>query len=278
MGADDAPLLDHKNSQLEQPDDAPEPHTGETSTLRTFFNLYNQIEGLGLLGIPYVFRLGGWGAPIIGVVVVIWSWISGTLLARSLYDPSGKRVRTSYVDIAAACFGTRGRNVVACFQFTVLLGVTTLYFVLIAAALRSLIGIELNDSPAQTKAAYAALATILAFPLVHVQKLHYVAYLSMIGVLCLFIVMVAVVSSSAVHLQHHPASSLHTPELSKLPQTFGMLLFTFSGHSTFPDHEYGMKYPKRFPAVLGVTLSCLGVAKLAFGGIAVVAYGDLTVM
>jgi vesicular inhibitory amino acid transporter len=272
-----APLLDARESQLQDSDLGPRvSKVGDTSTLQTFFNLYNQIEGLGLLAIPYVFRLGGWGAPMIGGIVVIWSWISGTLLARSLYDGAGRRVRTSYVDIAAACFGATGRNVVATFQFTVLLGVTTLYLVLIAASLQNLVGIELH-SQALTKAAYSGLATLLAFPLVHVQNLSYVAYLSMIGVFCLAIVMVAVIASSAISLEHHHATTLQAPDLSKLPQTFGMLLFTFSGHSTFPDHEFSMREPKKFPAVLGCTLLALGVAKLAFGGIAILAYGELTV-
>jgi amino acid permease len=117
----EAPLL---NCEIptKHAQDPEETSVGETSELQTFFNLYNQLEGLGLLAIPYVLRIGGWGALIVGVVVVFWSWFAGILLTRSLYDGSGKRVRTSYVEIASDCFGTRGRVAVAAFQFSNLIG------------------------------------------------------------------------------------------------------------------------------------------------------------
>ena len=61
---DDAPLLDAARSslQIDGPSNGNSAR-GDTSVLKTFLNLYNQLEGLGLLAIPYVMRLGGWGAP-----------------------------------------------------------------------------------------------------------------------------------------------------------------------------------------------------------------------
>jgi vesicular inhibitory amino acid transporter len=88
--------------------------------------------------------------------------------------------------------------------------------------------------------------------------------------------MAAVITASTTRLQHHPRHEFEAPRLQELPQTFGMLLFSFSAHGTFPDHEFAMREPKKFPRILGCTFFMLAIAKLGFGVAAYMAYGDGT--
>lgn len=84
------------------------------SACATGLNMLNELEGSGLLGLPYAVRLCGWGAfACLGVVGVL-AGFTGYLLAMCMYSDAGfrTRVRDTYHGVGEACYGATGSNVV----------------------------------------------------------------------------------------------------------------------------------------------------------------------
>jgi Transmembrane amino acid transporter protein len=89
----------------------------KTSVLQCIFNLSNILMGVGLLGLPYVYRLTGYvGGTACILVLATICWRTAILIGRCL---SGKHVAqlvggpppkqlTSFPDIARASFGETG--------------------------------------------------------------------------------------------------------------------------------------------------------------------------
>ena len=84
--------------------------------LQTALNMLNELEGSGLLGMPYALRLGGWASiPCLGAVGGM-AGFTGWALAKCMYDENGERVRDSYRGVGEACFGRAGDRAVVAVQ------------------------------------------------------------------------------------------------------------------------------------------------------------------
>jgi amino acid permease len=68
---------------------------------------------------------------------------------------------------------------------------------------------------------------------------------------------------------------LQSPSFSNL-ESIGLLIFAFSAHSMFPEHENAMKDPSRFPEILNWTYFIITIEKLFFGIIAWAAWRENT--
>ena len=211
-------------------------------------NVFNQVEGLGLLGIPFTFRLGGLSTALILTLVCAASCSTGCLLSRCLYDPHGNRVRGSYGEIALAAGGVRAHVIVKMFMISSLLGVITVYIILIAASLDPVAKL-VHHGFSLSKGYSTILATGACFPLVHFKHISgIVTYFNMVGVLALVATFFAVVIASShviVTQDNHDSSSGSDNEhiawwdtnMKDLPITLGILIFSFSAHGTFPGQS-----------------------------------------
>ena len=274
---------------------ATEAATEGVSFMMAFFNLFNQLEGLGLLAVPYAFKSGGWVCLPLLVIVAFLSCMTGVMLAtvldppanslieadQSIEDPSeesktSQKAATSasgsYHSCAERAFGPVARIVVICSQLFGLLGIIVVYIVLIASAITGL-----TDRFSRVEA--TAIAFGISLPLVHINNLSYVAYLSVLAVLILAFTSVSVLTASVDHMRDYGViepdwSSGSTA--SGLGQAFGMLVFAFSAHSTFAEHRSSMQNTHQFPIVLSVTYVVLATWKAVFGVVAWLAYGDGT--
>ena len=239
--------------------------TKEKSTfLASLFNMFNQLEGLGLLGVPYAFKVGEWWTVLLLIVTAIFSNMTGKLLSRSLYDEFGVRVRKSYHEAAEAAFqSSSAKLVVATIQLVGLVGVAITFIVLIASSIVDVAPTNLSHY------ASTAIATGACVPLLFFERLSYVAYLSVLGVGILIVILVVVPISAGLEIDSVP--EIHTPSFSNL-ESIGLLIFAFSAHSMFPEHENAMKNPSRFPELLNYTYFIITIEKLFFGIIAWVAW------
>lgn len=90
-----------------------EQHHEKASVLQCIFNLSNILMGVGLLGLPYVFRLTGYGGGVICILVLATiCWRTAILIGRCLGNSShpcdDSKILTSFPDIARAAFGEMG--------------------------------------------------------------------------------------------------------------------------------------------------------------------------
>ncbi|GFR91002.1 vesicular inhibitory amino acid transporter-like [Elysia marginata] len=99
------------------------------------WNVTNAIQGMFIVSFPYTVLQGGYWAVFAMVLVAYICCHTGNILVDCLYDldPLGHkvRVRSSYVDIAAAVWGARfGARIVHCAQLIELLMTCILYVLL----------------------------------------------------------------------------------------------------------------------------------------------------
>jgi hypothetical protein len=87
-------------------------HHEKASVLQCIFNLSNILMGVGLLGLPYVFRLTGYGGGVICILVLATiCWRTAILIGRCLgssHHCDDSKILTSFPDIARAAFGEMG--------------------------------------------------------------------------------------------------------------------------------------------------------------------------
>lgn len=270
---DNATILDDKSTPLIRHENSEENEDEKAGFYMTVFNLFNQIEGLGLLAVPYAFRRGGWWTIPLLLLVAIASCISGRILSACLYDANGDRVRKSYHEAGEVAFGYRFKLGVVAMQTIGLAGVAITFVILIASSISSV-----ADSLSLSHYICTAIATVVCLPLVLFNRLSYVAYLSIVSVLVLGVIGIAVPAESISQIIRDKASAVEKIESPSLDMTevIGLLIFALSAHSTFPEHESAMKNPKSFPQALTVTYVGLASVKLAFGLVAWFAFGDET--
>jgi vesicular inhibitory amino acid transporter len=229
-----------------------------------FCNLYNQLEGLGILGIPFAFSIGGWWTIGAVLLVAAGSGYTGWLLSRCLYNSENQRVRTSYGEIALAAGGRSAQVGVQILTVITLLGVITLYLILI------------TDGIADTgwgKDTRMLVTCAMTFPIIHLRSLWYASYLSGVAMCAISINFFAVMVYGVQQISTDGAAPLGDSGSHDVWRVIGLVFFTFSAHSTFPDHERSLRRPQQFPKVLGATFSVLASTKLIFGLTAWLAFG-----
>lgn len=212
------------------------------TAMQTAMNLLNELEGSGLLGVPYAIGLAGWGSLICMIIVGTMAGYTGYILAKCMYDPaSGRRVRSSYAAVGRACFGEAGERFVALVQMTNLVFVGIVYLVLMSSALDSVYSLSSTD-PVKSHRMWTLVCLAAVMPTVHIGGYKGVAILSKLGLVCLTGIIAFGIAFPARQIQHNGAKPMPAFSLTSLPAAFSMFVFAFSAHGIFPDLEASMRY------------------------------------
>ena len=108
---------DEATDPLVAPVRPPTTPAGGATAFQTALNMLNELEGAGLLGLPYALRLCGWVSLACLLGVGALAAFTGYLLAMCMYEPravgqpvvsAGRRVRDSYAAVGEACAGRAG--------------------------------------------------------------------------------------------------------------------------------------------------------------------------
>ena len=264
------------------------------SALQTGLNLLNELEGAGLLGMPYAVGLVGGAAGgalcILGVGAA--AGFTGVLLSRCMYAPreslrqqdgagdlSPGRVRDSYAAVGGACFGARGRAFVLSAQMLNLNLVASSYLVLMGSCLsfvlpppqQLLLGSEWGG--VDSTRAWTAVAALACLPTVHLGGYKRLTALSALGILCLLSIVALGAYFGAQQVAKHDAPPLPPPTLQRVPASVSMFLFAFSCHGIFPDLEKSMARPRLFPRVVGTVFVVNALLKMGFAFLLCRAFG-----
>lgn len=250
----------------------------KASTLQTALNMMNELEGSGLLGLPYAAKLCGVKAAGVCMVVVgCVAAYTGYLLAATMYEnrkPDRKRLSSSYAAVGARAFGAYGQNAVRLVQMFNLSFVGIVYLVLIGNAMESVHSFYPHEG-SRSKRLWILVSFCAAFPTVHFGGYRKVWIMSLIGLTALTAIVVLGIAFSCDHIaKHDVASSLPTFELKHLPAAFSMFLFAFSAHGIFPDLEDSMREKNHFGSVVAIVFIVNIALKAIFTGAGVLAYGD----
>ena len=230
------------------------------SSFQTGLNMLNELEGQGLLGLPYAATLVGVVPASVSLVVVgAFAAFTGYLINGCMYDSTDTnkrtRVSSSYADLAKRTFGSSGETFCTVVQMTNLSFVGVVYLVLMGNALHNVYSVlddDMND-----RRLWIAISTLAAFPTVHLGGYKKISLLSFIGLVSIISIFVVGVYFSSKELSDHGDASFPEFKWINLPQTISIFLFAFSAHGIFPDLEDSMSDPSQFSKVVGTSCPSL---------------------
>lgn len=228
-------------------------------------NFICDVEGTGLLGLPYAVLNGGVTALAALVIVPVICCYTGSIMVQCLYEERSSpsrpkvRLRTSIEELGEACWPGVGRKVVLVLQNTELLMLSASYLVLCG----SFLDYAFPAVPL-TKVDWSCIGAAVLLPTVFIKSLSNVAWLSLIGIVSVLVPVGSVLWYGISHSPGWQLSSipLWTPE--GIPVAFGIIIFSNAAHSILPRLEGDMANKGKFNAMLGISYIFITALKLMF--------------
>mmetsp|Transcript_27569 Transcript_27569/g.57563 ORF Transcript_27569/g.57563 Transcript_27569/m.57563 type:complete len:644 (+) Transcript_27569:58-1989(+) len=245
------------------------------------FNMANILMGVGMLGLPYVFKSAGWiGGFCVTVGFCLVTWRTSYYLGRELNgdprpvhlfdsalpDNAITRMRkpiTSFPAIAREAFGDSGCICLSVVLYFELFSCLSIFFVSLGDHLHALYP-NVSQSKHMT-----IVAGILILPSALLRTPKLLSYLSTVGTFATVAVVLSVVLSALVmFFTVGNAGSEREYNLYRsngLPLAAGIVAYCFSGHAIVPSIYQSMKKPQEYERMIDLTygvvlLSCLLVA------------------
>lgn len=242
------------------------------SVPETIFNLFNTVVGVGVLSVPFAFRLSGfWTLAILIAVITITSLTGkyvGAALMLAAKSPEATDVPPSsrdYAFLGFVAFGDRGRALVAavtCLETWFALCT----FVVMSAVNACLVWPELD----RTTAVVAGSLLTACASFVPMRFFSYLSLISSFALLCAAVAMVVtgfLVRSWAEPYEH--AGMPYLSVLANVPRSFGLLIFCFAGHPCFPMIHEAMREQVSWNPSVNVTFL---LAFLFYGSLGLYGY------
>lgn len=236
----------------------------KTSTLQTFWNIFNANQGVAILTMPYVVKNGGYAALLSIVAIAFISDFTNKILIDCLYEYSNDgveyRVRNSYVEIGEAFSARFGRHLVNAAQIFEQVSYCTLLMILCG----SILGSTFPNAPLQ-QADWTALAAIMLLPNILLKSLAHVSWVSFLTVFIGEVIYSIVVLYAFWHHEKWDAASMPEFELKSFGAAVGIVVVSYSSQPYMPAIEGSMKSPKQFGTVMSVTYIAVTFVKVGFG-------------
>jgi solute carrier family 32 (vesicular inhibitory amino acid transporter) len=278
------------------------------------FNLANILMGVGMLGLPFVFRAAGWLGGLFSVILIaIICWRTAILIGRELNgdprpssffddhnsyahdsDPDHSQQlqrmlppTTSFPDIARCAFGKIGCLILSFLLYFELFSCICVFFVTIGAHLHELF-------PGLSAAHHSVGTALLSlFPTVVLKTPALLSYLSMVGTLSTMALVLSVILSALVEgddtervamtttsqqrLENHVVGGPPYHILwdsSGLPLAFGLVSYCFSGHAIVPAIYRSMERPQDFERMVTMTFAVVLVCSVAVAASGYIMFGS----
>eukprot|EP00571_Detonula_confervacea_P000421 CAMPEP_0172314204 /NCGR_PEP_ID=MMETSP1058-20130122/21932_1 /TAXON_ID=83371 /ORGANISM="Detonula confervacea, Strain CCMP 353" /LENGTH=630 /DNA_ID=CAMNT_0013028007 /DNA_START=107 /DNA_END=1999 /DNA_ORIENTATION=+ len=260
---------------------ASEEEEQKSSFWQCTFNMANILMGVGMLGLPYVFKSAGWiGGFFVTVGFCLITWRTSYYLGRELNgdprpvhlfdDTSSDNVPTrmrkpisGFPAIAREAFGNNGCVCLSAVLYFELFSCLSIFFVSLGDHLHALF-----PSVSQSKH-MTIMAGVLMLPSALLRTPKLLSYLSAVGTFATVAVVLSVVLSALVlfftvgDTGNEREYQLYSS--SGLSLASGIVAYCFSGHAIVPSIYQSMQRPQDFERMIDLTygvvlLSCLLVA------------------
>lgn len=217
-------------------------------------NFICDVEGTGLLGLPFAVLNGGVAALAALIVVPVICCYTGTIMIQCLYEdsstPGGRkpRVRSSIEELGEACWPGIGRKVVLALQNTELLMLSASYLVLCGTFLDYTF-----PTLRFTKILWSCIGAAVVLPTVFLKSLSNVAWLSLIGILSVLVPVGSVMWYGIRHSSGWQLSSIPLWKPEGIPVAFGIVIFSNAAHSILPRLEGDVANKGMFKFMLSIS-------------------------
>ncbi|KAJ3086870.1 hypothetical protein HK102_012309 [Quaeritorhiza haematococci] len=279
-------------------------HTAVKSTFaQATFNSVNVLMGIGILSLPFAFRLTGW---ILGMILLSTSCLmtryTAILLSRCMdyedntsssntvtttthllngHQPSStthhlrRRKAETYADMGEMAFGTRGRLFISAVFLSELFAATVALVILMADSVVALF-------PSFDSSLVKCAAVALVIPTTWPRSLSMLAYGSLLGIvallnlLCIILVDGSTTEESPGSLINPAETHLWPPVLFAVPLSFGLIMAGFAGHSVLPNIYRDMREPQHYPKMVDLTYVVVAAIYIVIAASGYIMFGDAT--
>ncbi|XVF76016.1 hypothetical protein PTKIN_Ptkin13bG0233800 [Pterospermum kingtungense] len=274
--------MDEKNSDtipLINPSPPSAATQGTASKLQTIGNIVVSIVGTGVLGLPFAFRIAGWLAGSLGVIIAGSATFYCMLLLVQCRDKLAAEKEaqetTTYGDLGYRCIGRPGRYLTEFLIFISQCGGSVAYLVFIGQNLASVF-----KGHSLSIASYIFLLVPIEIALSWIGSLSAFAPFSIFADICNVLAMGFVVKEDirqaiGGNFSFSDRKAI-TDNLGGLPFAGGMAVFCFEGFGMTLALEASMKERRTFPKVLAVAFTWITLVYVLFGVFGYMAYGDDT--
>jgi solute carrier family 32 (vesicular inhibitory amino acid transporter) len=268
-------------------------HRNKATIVQCAFNLANILMGVGLLGLPFCFRVVGWYGGIVCLVLFgSVTWRTSILIGRQLNgdprpahmfqsnDNAGDTATmtrmwptsiASFPDIARASFGEPVCILLSLVLYFELFSCIAIFFVSMGDHLHQLF-------PSLSTSSHMVLvSTASLVPTILLKTPALLSYLSMVGTVATIAVVMAVIAS-AVMMGDIAQKVVHDEHLTDIVPPYhvnwqsdgltlasGLVAYCFSGHAILPSIYTSMQRPQDFETMVTYTFLLVIACCLAVG-------------
>lgn len=240
------------------------------STMDTFWNACNSVQGLAILAMPLVTLFGGYWFIFGIIAIAVLSNYTSKILIECLYEEfPGKgrtRVRNTYADIGDAFWPKYGRHMVDATKFFELIFVATVNPIACGEAIYYTV--PYLPVGKQVWILIFGLAMIPNVFLNSVKLLSKISMLTIFFALANFAIIVAYCLGQSASWN---AADLLVFDPLRFPLALGVVLASYSSQIYLTVLEGNMRYPEKFNTVINFAYIAMTVLKIGVG-----AFGYLT--
>lgn len=250
---------------------------GNLGVGQTALTLVNSAVGIGLLGMPYVFKLVGWGALALCALCAAMALSTGLMMARMLEDEASrvKKKRDSvptaplgYDVIGRRAFGPAGAAVATALQTAELFMACVAMLVLIGGNCHAASGM------ARERGILAAAGAMLALCMADTSILSAVSALGLVNIGLEVAVLLAAGVSQPAATRAALAGGRAWLMPERMGGAFGTVMLCFSAHSTIPSIVAGAREPSVCAAALSRAYGAMLAIYAAVGALGYYLFGS----
>lgn len=239
-----------------------------TNLPQTVFNMINCFVGAGILTVPFAFRLAGYSACTLLLLVAGLNWYTSLLLGQALnkaalLHPEVPHRSWSMGALAKAAFGQTGEHFVKIMFAVELWFALETFLVLTGISANLLTG--LPETPVIIAAGILGCLS-LSLPMKTISSSSFIAISGMVvGLIALIVCGLGRLLDHASYLVPS-AEEHHVLQLSRTPASLGIFLYCFSGLPCLPTIRAAMKRPSEdYPRAIHLSFAFATLYYLAIG-------------
>jgi len=243
------------------------------TTPQASFHMINLLAGLGIMSIPYCFKIGGAIPSVFFLIVLgLTAKYTAKLISKCIEKDNSMN---SLAIMGLKLFGKTGCTVISTFF------IFDLFFSMMANLILVKDTLHLVF-PVIPPYICLLIAYGCCVSLTWIKKLVTLSWVSLVGLSSMFALFVILIFNGFA-TPNAPGSLLERQELTLWPESFlgfctilGIFEMGFSGHSVLPSIFLSLKKKKNFKYVLNISFSWIIVFYLLFGFTGALMYGDKT--
>ena len=265
---------------LDQETDAHEKTLDETleemkkiSTMDTFWNACNSVQGLTILAMPLVTSFGGYWFIFGITTIAVLSNYTSKILIECLYEEfpeKGRtRVRNTFADIGDAFWPKYGRHVVDATKFFELIFVATVNPIACGEA----IYYTVPYLPVG-KQLWILIFGVAMIPNVFLSSVKLLSKISMLTIFFALANFTIIVAYCLGHSASWKAEDLLVFDPIRFPLALGVVLASFSSQIYLTVLEGNMRHPEKFNTVINYAYIAMTVLKIGVGAFGYLTFSD----